>query len=619
MISRLLAVAGVAVTLIGVVMLLVLAAQAGLFGPVPRVVAGAVLSAALVGAGIRVAGRAGGRVGATALAATGIAGAYLDVVAVTAIYDWLHPVPGFGVALGVAAGGVALAVRWNSQPLAVLVVAGAAASAPFVTTGTVLLSFLIVLQLSWLLVHRVRDWPYLHVARTLPVVVAAIAFITAAAMETPREQVGTLMAASVAIALVGLAGALLVVRIRPADLTASLALAAAATPLPVAAPALLDRWTAVVVAIVYAAVLLTVSAAHLLPKSRALTGIPGHTATVAAVLGAVALLEACVGGTNSRTLPIALFLVALGFTGVAGQQRSRVAAGIGAAFGVIGGLAFLSDAGPATLASRWIAQDDLGAGTAVAAVAGLAVLAATVWSLRRIGAADASARGAEESVVWVAASVAALYLVSAASVAIGVAVGGADGFVVGHSVATILWMASATGALFYGLRNLSAESGAIAKVALGSGLLLTAAAIAKLLLFDLATLDGFVRVIAFLAVGVLLLLTGTRYARAFAEAGASADRPRGHAGSESGAQNAPGRVADRATAEERSRTGLFAAPDAGAGTSGDGASTAPDAGRSADGGSAPRKAGQVVDGGSAAPDAGRAGEPGPAGGQSSSS
>ncbi len=45
-ISRLLAAAGVAVTLIGVVMLLVLAAQAGFFGPPLRVLGGALLSGA---------------------------------------------------------------------------------------------------------------------------------------------------------------------------------------------------------------------------------------------------------------------------------------------------------------------------------------------------------------------------------------------------------------------------------------------------------------------------------------------------------------------------------------------------------------------------------------------
>ncbi|SEL83911.1 DUF2339 domain-containing protein [Rhodococcus maanshanensis] len=51
----------------------------------------------------------------------------------------------------------------------------------------------------------------------------------------------------------------------------------------------------------------------------------------------------------------------------------------------------------------------------------------------------------------------------------------------------------------------------------GAGLTLTFAALAKLFLFDLATLDGMFRVLAFIGVGLLLLAAGTRYARAFAE------------------------------------------------------------------------------------------------------
>ena len=61
-IGKLLAVAGVAVTLIGVVLLLVLAAQAGILRPEFRVAAGAVLAAALVGAAcvaVRATRRAG--------------------------------------------------------------------------------------------------------------------------------------------------------------------------------------------------------------------------------------------------------------------------------------------------------------------------------------------------------------------------------------------------------------------------------------------------------------------------------------------------------------------------------------------------------------------------------
>ena len=78
-----------AVTLVGVVLLLVLAAKAGLLRPEIRVAGGVALSVALVGVGVRLRGRPGGRIGAIALAATGIAAAYLDVIAITTIYRWV--------------------------------------------------------------------------------------------------------------------------------------------------------------------------------------------------------------------------------------------------------------------------------------------------------------------------------------------------------------------------------------------------------------------------------------------------------------------------------------------------------------------------------------------------
>ena len=56
-----------------------------------------------------------------------------------------------------------------------------------------------------------------------------------------------------------------------------------------------------------------------------------------------------------------------------------------------------------------------------------------------------------------------------------------------------------------------------------AGLALVAAAVAKLLLFDLVALDGPARVAAFLGAGLLLLAAGTRYARLVAEAEPSAE------------------------------------------------------------------------------------------------
>src|SRR5207237_3312953 len=79
--SRLLAWAGGAITLLGVVFLLILAIQRGYLGPLPRVLLGAALAAALIGVGGWLHRNPAGRIGALAVAATGFAGLYLDVVA----------------------------------------------------------------------------------------------------------------------------------------------------------------------------------------------------------------------------------------------------------------------------------------------------------------------------------------------------------------------------------------------------------------------------------------------------------------------------------------------------------------------------------------------------------
>ena len=110
-IGKALAVAGVAVTLVGVALLLVLAAQAGILRPGFRVFAGAALAAGLVGVAWRLVDRPGGRVGAIALAATGIAAAYIDVIAVTTIYHWVSAPVGLTIAAVVAVAGLMLARR----------------------------------------------------------------------------------------------------------------------------------------------------------------------------------------------------------------------------------------------------------------------------------------------------------------------------------------------------------------------------------------------------------------------------------------------------------------------------------------------------------------------------
>ncbi len=74
-------------------------------------------------------------------------------------------------------------------------------------------------------------------------------------------------------------------------------------------------------------------------------------------------------------------------------------------------------------------------------------------------------------------------------------------------------MVLAGAALAYARRR----SGAARTAAVTGGLVLVAAAIAKLFLFDLATLDGIFRVIVFIVTGLILLGLGAWYARALQE------------------------------------------------------------------------------------------------------
>jgi len=131
--SRLLAWVGGIVTLAGVVLLLVLAIQRGYLGPLPRVLLGAGLGLALIGIGMRLRPSPAARTGAYALAATGFGVLYLDVIAATTLFEFFLPAVGLGVGLAVAAFGLGLAARWDTQGFATFVVPSCAVCSPFLS------------------------------------------------------------------------------------------------------------------------------------------------------------------------------------------------------------------------------------------------------------------------------------------------------------------------------------------------------------------------------------------------------------------------------------------------------------------------------------------------------
>lgn len=83
-----------------------------------------------------------------------------------------------------------------------------------------------------------------------------------------------------------------------------------------------------------------------------------------------------------------------------------------------------------------------------------------------------------------------------------------EGFQTAHALVTVTWLVVCVVLLRLGLRP--DRDG---PVAVRLALVLAVASVAKLILFDLATLPGLVRALAFLAVGVLLLVIGTWHYR----------------------------------------------------------------------------------------------------------
>jgi uncharacterized membrane protein len=78
------------------------------------------------------------------------------------------------------------------------------------------------------------------------------------------------------------------------------------------------------------------------------------------------------------------------------------------------------------------------------------------------------------------------------------------GFLLGHVLVTVSWT---VGALVLLLRGIDVVALRVA------GLSMVVAALAKLVLFDLSSLDGMARVLAFLVAGIVLLAAGARYAK----------------------------------------------------------------------------------------------------------
>lgn len=500
-IGKVLAVAGVVVTLVGVVSLLVLAAQAGILRPEVRVAAGAVLAAVLVGAAVWLDRRPGGRVGAVALASTGVAAAYLDVIAVTAVYEWIPAAVGLASAAVVGAGGLMLARRWDSEQLALLVLVPLIGLAPVITDGVTLLliGFMLALSAASLAVQFGRDWFWLHVARTAAVTIPIfVALLSAAIGDRQDLRLALVCALAAVLALAG--GVVLSRSARRPGATAVLS-ALGTTPL-LCVSATADRWPAALLIAMLAAGALALAAI-----GDRLPGIGSAARRVwSALSAAAALIAVLVAFAGMVAGPVLLAMSALVAVGARRDLIGRCAA-IG--FALVGGIFYLDHAPPHQLAEA-------------TPLSGPATLSVVISSVLLIGAVTAigwtwSATASDIEMVrlvWLGGAAVIGYAATTMTVAVGVALGGDEvGFRAGHMAATLGWIATAALAFWYAARR----QGTSRSLLIGGGLVLVASATGKLFLFDLGTLDGMYRVVLFIVGGLVLLAMGAGYARFLAQ------------------------------------------------------------------------------------------------------
>lgn len=495
-IGKALAAAGVAVTLIGVVLLVVLAAQAGLLAPPVRVAAGAVLAGCLIAGALWLSARQDGRVGAIALAATGIATGYIDVIAVTTIYLWLPAAAGLVISAVIAGGGLTLARRWDSEHLALLVLVPLTVLAPVVVGDITLLliGFMLALSAATLPVQLGRDWSWMFAARTAAGSGSVLLGLIGAGFGSSQHP---WLAGAAAIAALLAIGSALILLPHSAHRT-GLALLAAAGALPVlGVSAAVDRVPA---ALIIAAVAAAVLAVVLLGAS-----VPGVTSAVRQVWSALSAVAALVAVTVAFDGEVAgPVLLALAVVVAVAGRHSVPAQCAALGFGAIGGLYFLALAGPQTLTTATVMATTEAVSVLVSSVLLTLYALAQTWSLSRRRDADTG------RVLMAVAAVVIAYAVTVFTVTAGVLIGGTGGgFLAGHMTATICWIVLAAGLFGYAARLHRADR----SVPIGGGIALVAAAVAKLFLFDLGTLDGIFRVAVFIVVGLVLLGMGAGYAR----------------------------------------------------------------------------------------------------------
>ena len=494
-VAKVLAVLGTGITLIGVAFLLALAIQMGFFGPLARVVSGALLAVGLVLAAAVVRHRQRSTVGALGLAATGIATAYLDVLAVTRIYEWVPAAVGLVLAGLLALGGLLLARAWDSQLLGIITVVGVAALAPTVGYDHLLLTgaFLVVLTIASWPAQISRDWLFLEMARVIPTAL----FVTGLALtDEPALVLAPLTSAFSGFVLATSLGGTRLAALPP---HLGPLVPIAALPLLFAGLAVDDRWLGFALLVLLTGMLVLVASlsadAPETPLHQRLTEVGLGTAGLTSLLTALRLVEGTEWGIVA-TLTVSLVWAASALA--LGHRMTLHVALATSVLTLLGSLYLLPFLLLRSMSTRVGAVELV---TTVLAVATLLVLAGAVHRVLPVLSPVGPRVLLAGAILWAGATV-----VLAGVLAGSLVDAPRGGFTAGQTGATLLWLMTAAALLLRGWRGSS--------VAVPAGLAVAACSVGKLLVFDLAFLDGIARVLSFIVGGLLLLAMGAGYAQA---------------------------------------------------------------------------------------------------------
>ncbi|PKQ31125.1 MAG: hypothetical protein CVT62_09270 [Actinobacteria bacterium HGW-Actinobacteria-2] len=508
-IAEVFAVVGSGITLLGVAFVLLLPNQA-VMPDLVRAGIGLGLAVAAVIVALVQHRREPSNIGSQALMATGIASAFLTVLALSSLFHGDDGAPLFPTVPGIVAGGlislggVAVARWWRSQWLAVLAVLGSLVLAPYLGGRDALwpMTFMLVMTLATAAFQHKLDWTGLLLARFLP---TALYFLVAVSGLGTHVDVQLGLGLSLILALGGLVIATLhqrgAIRMRAVSLMAMVTMAA---------PLVVAMWSPdrVLAAVVAGAFGLLMVAVGLLPAFFEL-----QLRGTAAPLGALFVVLAVVRFTDGHYLGYLFFTLAAAYFAVAAATKFTPMLFVGGALGLIG-------------VQLWLpviayAFAPLPGGDIELTAQSVLGLVATLFGMRALRRRGVKGNGLVYA-SWLISVVFGSMAVITAGMLIAVRVGAeiSQGFQTAHAIVTVGWILASVWLLRRGLLKERDSSAAVA-----IAIALSASAVVKLFFFDLRTLPDLVRAMAFLAVGLLLLVIGTWYHRQLERARRTSNGP----------------------------------------------------------------------------------------------